>query len=131
MSQTVQPQRLTPPGHRGRVPTWVWAGAGGRLFAAYWGSLLVVDLTRGGPVGVATATLALLVAGCSHGRSTGTAVAVAGIAWCFLVGFVVHADGELGPQRPGDLALLALVATLVAAATRRHTRTHTRTRGAR
>jgi hypothetical protein len=104
----------------------VWGGAGGRLFAAYWGSLLVVDLTRGGRVGVTTATLALLVAACSHGRSTVTAVAVAVIAWCFLVGFVVHAHGELGPQRPDDLALLAVVATLAAATTRPR-----RTRGAR
>ena len=57
MSQTVQRQHVAT---ASGVPTWVWAGAGGRLFAAYWGSLLVVDLTRGGRVGVTTATLALL-----------------------------------------------------------------------
>jgi hypothetical protein len=95
----------------------LWPDAGARLFVAYWGALVVVDLTDGT---AAVAATALLVVVCSLHQHVVTAVAVAVEGWLFLVGFLGHGHGELvlhGTGDPARLLLLLAVATATSALT--------------
>lgn len=84
----------------------------GRLLVVLWGGLLVVDVGTRLPVaplwtGVG---LVLLVALCSIGLSERAALAVAGVGWLLVDGFVTHQLGQLGYSGAGDLGwLVALV----------------------
>jgi len=95
----------------------LWPDAGARLFAAYWGALVVVDLTDGTAAVTATA---LLVVGCSLRQHPVTAVAVAVEGWLFLVGFLGNGHGALVLHGTADvvrLLLLLVLATTTAALT--------------
>jgi hypothetical protein len=96
---------------------------GPRLFVVLWGGLALVDLARAwhAPALVALALLGGLVVACSVGQVVGVALAVAGVAWLVVTGFVVNTDGALRISGPADavrLALLGAVAVLVARAHR-------------
>jgi nitroreductase len=114
MTDTVHAERRETPAEA-PVRRVVWSGAGGRLFAAYWLSLAVVDLPAPGPVLVAG--VLLVVAVCSVRQGLVTAVAAAGIGWLFVTGFVVDRLGELTWHGSADaVRLLLLVAAAAATA---------------
>ena len=95
----------------------LWPHAGVRLFAAYWGALVVVDLADGT---AAVAATAVLVVACSVHQPAVTAVAVAVEGWLFLVGFLGDGHGALvlhGSADIGRLLLLLAVAVTTAALT--------------
>ena len=88
----------------------LWPHAGARVFVAYWGALVVVDV----------ADAAVLVAACSVHQHAVTAVAVAVEAWLFLVAFLGDGHGALAVHGTADavrLLLLLTVATTSAALT--------------
>ena len=90
--------------------------AGVRLFAAYWGSLALVDLS-GQSLAMAVPMLVGLVTACSIGQRWLLAAAVGAIGWCFLTGFVVNGEGDLTVHTANDLVwFTALVTTALAAA---------------
>jgi len=96
--------------------------AAGRLFAAYWGSLVVVDLTRG--LGDVVGLLALLTLAvlCSTRQGPLVSAGVAATVWLFLTGFVVNSYGLLALSGPADavrLGVLVLAAIVTARITRR------------
>ena len=91
-----------------------WQGLGARLFATYWGCVVLVDLTPRGVVTVAG--ILVLVAACSVHLDPVGAVAVAATGWLFTVGFVSNAHGELAPHGWNDLAVLALLVLAAAGA---------------
>jgi hypothetical protein len=96
------------------------SSVGGRLFAAYWGSLALVDLTRSSEP-LALMAVALLVAALARHQPPAVALGVAAIGWSFLTGFVSHAAGDLRGTGPADLVrfgALVAAALLVAACTR-------------
>jgi hypothetical protein len=86
--------------------------AGGRLFVALWGGLLVVDVSR--PAGnlLTSGLVVVLVACCGIGQSVGAATAIAGTGWLVINGFVEHEYGELGFD-PTSWWLLAAVLVVV------------------
>ena len=83
-------------------------GSAARLFAAYWGSLLLVDLTHG-VRSLALPAVALLVAALSTGRTVAVAVCVAVIGWLFVTGFAVNSLGELRVTGPADGVRVAVL----------------------
>jgi hypothetical protein len=79
------------------------------MFGAYWGSLVLVDLTRSVPA-VAIAAVAGLVAVLSTHQAYVARLGVAVTGWLFLTGFVSHTGGDLRGLGPVDLlVLVALV----------------------
>jgi hypothetical protein len=87
-----------------------------RLFAAYWGSLLVVDVSRHVLVVAAASMIALSVA-CSIGQRLLVAAGIGATAWCFLTGFALNTYGDLTVHTSLDLVwLVVLVASALAAA---------------
>jgi hypothetical protein len=90
-----------------------------RVFLAFWGGLAVVDVARAGqaPPGVQVAVLAALAGACSVGQRAVSAVAVAGVVWLIVLGFVVHLTGELAITGPGDGWRLALLVVSALAGT--------------
>jgi K+-sensing histidine kinase KdpD len=86
----------------------------GRFLATYWGSVLVVDLTR--PLGQAVCLVALvgLVAACSVHQHVAVAIALGLVAWLFVTGFVVNPLGLLAVHGPADAVRLALLTTVAA-----------------
>jgi hypothetical protein len=90
----------------------LWVGAGGRLFATYWGCVVVVDVAA--PHRAAVAGVAVVVVLCSLNQPPSVAVWAAGIGWLFVTGFVANLHGELALHGPADAARLVL---LVAAGT--------------
>lgn len=95
---------------------------GPRLFVVFWGGLALVDVSRAwdAPTTLEIALLAGVAVACSIGQATGTAVALAGVAWLVVTGFVVNPDGALRLTGPADaLRLGVLVAVAVAAAGQR------------
>ena len=115
MSQTLHAPRTSVPPFSRTSRVSIHA-AGVRLFAAYWGSLALVDLTRQAPA-VAVTVLVVWAAACSIGQRCLVAAAVGAITWCFLTGFVVNTNGDLTVHTTLDLAWLVLLSTtaLVAA----------------
>ena len=108
MSQTL---RTTVP--RSDVPLReLWPDAGARLFVAYWGALVVIDLTDGT---AAVAAMAALVSVCSARQRVAVGLAVAGEGWLFLVGFLGHGHGELVLHGTGDAGRLLLLLAVAAA----------------
>ena len=92
----------------------------GRFFLAFWGGLAVVDVARAGqaPPTVQVALLATLAGVCSVGQRVAAALAVAGIIWLVVLGFVVNTSGELVITGPSDgWRLLLLVVTVLAGTT--------------
>lgn len=94
-----------------------------RLLVALWGGLAVVDGIHllGGPVLLQVAAVTALVAVCSARTGRLTALAIAGIGWLLLNGFVVNTLGELHWQGAADAlrAGLLLVVALAARQARR------------
>jgi hypothetical protein len=90
-------------------------GGAGRLFAAYWGSLVLVDLTRPAPFVAATAVAALVAVLAGH-QPYVVGLGVAGTGWLFLDGFVSHTGGDLRGTGPADLLLLAVLVVVAALA---------------
>jgi hypothetical protein len=90
-----------------------------RFFLAFWGGLAVVDVARAGqaPPGVQVAVLAALAGACSVGQRAVSAVAVAGVVWLIVLGFVVNLTGELAITGPGDGWRLALLVVSALAGT--------------
>lgn len=113
MSNIVQAEHQ---GLAGHGPAQVCTSSGVRLFAAYWGCLAAVDLTRSAPEPLALGVVVVLVTAFSHHQHTGTAAAVGLIGWLFVDGFVSHAHGVLAVDGPGDVARLALFVTVAVAA---------------
>ena len=89
--------------------------SGVRLFAAYWGSLAIVDLT-GQLLVVSLVSLVAWVGVCSIRQRPFVAAAVGLIGWCFLNGFVVNRYGDLEVHTPVDLVWLATMAAAALAA---------------
>jgi hypothetical protein len=90
-----------------------------RPLLALWGGLAVLDVGRlvGAAPTVQVAFMAVVVAACSYGAGHILAVAVAGIGWLLLNGFVAHGWGQLGFTGGGDVvraAVLLVVAQGVA-----------------
>ncbi len=105
-----------------RLRRTLLGAASGRLFAAYWGCLGLVDLTRSAPDVVGVAAVAVLVAGLSVRQRPLVALALAGTGWLFVTGFVVHSLGVLAVGGPADavrLGVLVAAATAVSALGRR------------
>ena len=95
----------------------LWPRAGVRVFVAYWGALVVVDVADGT---LAVAAAAVVVAACSAHQHAVTAIAVAVEAWLFLVAFLGDGNGALALHGTTDavrLLLLLTVATTTAALT--------------
>lgn len=90
-----------------------------RVFLAFWGGLAVVDVARAGqaPPPLQVALLAALAGACSVGQRALSAVAVAGIVWLIVLGFVVNVTGELAVTGPGDGWRLALLVVSALAGT--------------
>jgi hypothetical protein len=86
--------------------------AGGRLFVALWGGLLIVDVSR--PAGglLTGVFIVVLVACCGIGQSVRAATAIAGTGWLLINGFVQHQYGELG-FNPKSWWILAAVLVVV------------------
>ena len=93
---------------------------GPRLFVALWGGLAVVDVSRAGHLSsaVQVGLLAALAAVCAVGQQSRTALAVAGIVWLVLLGFVVNRDGALDLTGIGDVAWLVVVVVAAVVAAR-------------
>ena len=93
---------------------------GPRLLVALWGGLAVVDVSRAGHLSsaVQVALLATLAALCAVGQGSGTALAVAGIVWLVLLGFVTNRFGELVPTGAADLGRLVLLVAVALTAAR-------------
>ena len=95
---------------------------GPRLFVVFWGGLALVAVWRAwdAPTPLELALGAGVGVDGSLGLATGTAVALAGVAWLVVTGFVVNPDGALRLTGPADaLRLGVLVAAAVAAAGQR------------
>jgi hypothetical protein len=95
----------------------LWPHAGVRVFFAYWGALVVVDVADGT---LAVAAAAIVVAACSAHQHAVTVIAVAVEAWLFLVAFLGDGNGALALHGTADavrLLLLLTVATTTAALT--------------
>jgi hypothetical protein len=86
--------------------------AGARLFVAYWGALVVIDLTDGT---AAVAAMAALVSVCGVRRRVAVGLAVGGEGCLFLVGFLGHGHGELVLHGTGDAGRLLLLLAVAAA----------------
>jgi hypothetical protein len=98
----------------------LWPHAGVRVFFAYWGALVVVDVADGT---LAVAAAAVVVAACSVHQHAVTAMAVAVEAWLFLVAFLGDGHGVLAVHGAADavrLLLLLTVATTTVALTPNH-----------
>ena len=82
-----------------------------RLFVVFWGGLAVVDVARAAdaPDSTQIGLLAVLVAACCLGQGRGTTLAVAGVGWLVVTGFVVNDYGELTFTDPADAARLVLL----------------------
>jgi hypothetical protein len=91
--------------------------ASGRMFAAYWGSLVLVDLTREVPA-LAVGTVAVLVAALSTHQAYVARLGVAVTGWLFLTGFVSHTGGDLRGLGTTDLLVLALLVAVATGAPR-------------
>ena len=87
---------------------------GGRLFVVLWGGMAVASVGAG-PAGVRPALVLVLVGACALGLSLPGLLAVGGVGWLVLDGFVAHSDGDLSFSRP-DLALVPAVLLVVAVA---------------
>jgi hypothetical protein len=81
------------------------------LFTAFWGGLLLVDVGRAAhaPAAVQLALIAVLGAACCVHHGIGTALAVAGIGWLVVTGFVVNSGGDLSVRGPGDVLRLVVL----------------------
>ena len=81
---------------------------GFRIFAAFWGSLLAVDVGRSVSSAAWPSTLlvAITVCLCSLGQGPPVAAVSAVTGWLFLTGFVVNDGGELAVTGPGDAGRL-------------------------
>ena len=95
-----------------------------RLFAAYWGSLLAIDVGKVLPISswMAVSLVALVVAACSFGQRGLVAAGTGLIGWLFVTGFVVNDSGALLVKGPGDLGRLVLFVAIAgfSAASGRH-----------
>jgi hypothetical protein len=78
------------------------------LFAAYWGSLALVDVT-GQLLVVSLAALVMWTVVCSIRQRPLVSVGAGAIAWCFLIGFVVNTEGDLTLHTPLDLLWLTVL----------------------
>jgi hypothetical protein len=77
-----------------------------RLFLVNLASMMVVAFGEAlpGSAGLRWVILAVLVVVAAHGMGVGGAVAVAGVAWLYGVGFVSHELGVLTPLGREELA---------------------------
>ena len=87
----------------------LWPHAGVRVFFAYWGALVVVDVADGT---LAVAAAAVVVAACSVHQHAVTAMAVAVEAWLFLVAFLGDGRGALAVHGAADAVRLLLLLTV-------------------
>jgi hypothetical protein len=92
--------------------------AGGRLFVALWGGLVVVDVSRPAGALVTGGLIVGLVACCGIGQSITAATAIAGTGWLVINGFVQHQYGQLGFSRGSWWLLASLLVVVVAVALR-------------
>lgn len=101
------------------LPPGVQHAAGFRLFAAFWGSLVAVDVgrTTGLPVAARLACVAVVVAAVSIRQGAPVVLAAAVIGWLFATGFIENSAGQLRVRGPGDLVLLLGFAVVAWAAT--------------
>jgi hypothetical protein len=90
-----------------------------RLFVVFWGGLALIDVARlaHAPSLWQITLLAALVAACCLSQRRGTALAVAGVGWLLVTGFVVNEYGELHFTGPADGLRLAILAIVALAAT--------------
>lgn len=90
-----------------------------RLFLALWGGMAVVDVARAGqaPATLQVALLTLLAGVSSLGQRVYTALAVAGVVWLVVLGFVVNACGELVVTGVADAIRLVVVVAAALAGT--------------
>lgn len=89
-----------------------------RLLVMFWGGLAVLDATRFLNDSVQFAAVVLLQAACSRHVSRTTALALAGIAWLLVNGFVVNHYGQLHVTGVGDVlraGVLVVVAMMARA----------------
>lgn len=95
------------------APRWLVRATGFRLFAAFWGSLLAVDVGRSVSSAAWPSTLlvAITVCLCSLGQGPAVAAVSAVTGWLFLTGFVVNDGGQLVVTGPGDAGRLLLLLT--------------------
>lgn len=98
-----------------RQPASLAAGlvhdSSGRLFAVFWGSLVVVDLTTvlHLPTAVGTSGVVLVVAVASLRQTATTLMAAAAMGWLFVNAFLVNHLGQLGWTGLPDLWRLLLL----------------------
>jgi len=87
---------------------------GGRLFVVLWGGMAAASIGAG-PTAVRPALVLALIGACAAGLPLLEVLAVAGVGWMVLDGFVAHAYGDLS-FRGSDLALVPVVLLVVGAA---------------
>ncbi|RNL80112.1 hypothetical protein [Nocardioides marmorisolisilvae] len=84
---------------------------GGRLFVVLWGGMAAASVSAG-PADVRPALVLGLIGACALGLPLLQVLAVAGVGWLVLDGFVAHSYGDLA-FGGSDLALLPLVLLVV------------------
>lgn len=82
-----------------------------RLFVVLWGGMALVDVARHAhathPLQVLL--LAALVGLCCLRQPVGPALAIAGLGWLVVTGFVVHRYGDLAWSGSADLTRLGVI----------------------
>lgn len=94
-----------------------------RVFVIFWGGLAAIDVCQAvdAPPAVQLAVVVALVAGCCRHAAVLTGIAVAGVAWLLVNGFVVNQLGTLHLDGFPDLlrAVLLLGVALTVTGVRR------------
>jgi hypothetical protein len=80
---------------------------GGRLFVLLWGGMAAASIGAG-PAGVRPGLVLVLIGACALGLPLLQVLAVAGVGWLMLDGFVEHSYGDLA-FAGADLALVPVV----------------------
>jgi len=88
---------------------------GGRLLVVLWGGMAAASLGAVGPSGARAALVLGLIGACALSLPLPGVLAVAGVGWLVLDGFVAHRYGDLA-FAGSDLALVPVVLVVAAAA---------------